>query len=154
MNSVCIGCIGRHITLLLGWRHFKNCPTSTSLYVVMIATFKIKHLKSKGMLEKNQIRRFSADRKFCLSGSLFCITQQSLVMPNSDPHDRIFNLHLTAMKDSYNLDHESSKSVLGCWFDPILPQSLQSLRLRSSLHDLVKGLAITACHRCGPVQFL
>ena len=60
--------------------------TSTSLCVVMNATFKIKHSKSKGMQEKE---------------SNMCV-RQSLVMSNSDPRDGIFNPHLTPMKDSYN----------------------------------------------------
>ena len=29
----------------------------------------------------------------------------SFVMPNSDPRDGIFNLHLTTIKESYNLTH-------------------------------------------------
>ena len=33
------------------WRHWKKCPT-LSLYVVMNATFKVKHSKLKGMQEK------------------------------------------------------------------------------------------------------
>ena len=36
-------------------------------------------------------------------GSLFGITRQSLVMPNSDPWDRFVDPYLTLMTDSYNL---------------------------------------------------
>ena len=42
-------------------------------------------------------RKDNRDRKFCPSGSLFCITRHSLVMPNSDPQDGIFYPHLTPM---------------------------------------------------------
>ena len=55
VNSVCIGCIGRHVTLSLGWRHCDvkliKYPTST-LCVVLNATFKIKRSESKGMQDK------------------------------------------------------------------------------------------------------
>ena len=43
---------------------------------------------------------FGADTKICPSGSLFGITQQSLVMPNTHPQT---DPHLTPMKDSYIL---------------------------------------------------
>ena len=81
------------------WRQFKKSPTSTPFCVVKNATFKIKHSKWKGMQEKkkNQTWVFGADRKFRPSGSLFCITRQSLVMPNNDPRDGIFYPHLTPM---------------------------------------------------------
>ena len=59
LNSVCIGCKGRRITLSLAWRHCDitvmsnlKCSTPTSLCVVMNATFKVKHLKWKCMQEK------------------------------------------------------------------------------------------------------
>ena len=47
---------------------------------------------------RKRIKRvFDVDRKFRPLGSLFAITQQSLVMPNSDLQDRIFYPHLTPM---------------------------------------------------------
>ena len=45
---------------------------------------KSKRKISKCMQAKESIRNFDADRKICPSGSLFGITWQSLVMPNSD----------------------------------------------------------------------
>ena len=47
--------------------------------------------------KKNPTSVFCADRKFHPSGSVFCITWQSLVMPNSDPPDGIFYPYLTLM---------------------------------------------------------
>ena len=43
-------------------------------------------------------------------GSLFGITRQSLVMPNSDPWDRFVDPYLSLMTDSYNL-HLCSQST-------------------------------------------
>ena len=77
MNSLCIGCIGHHITL-----------SSTSLCTIMKGTFKKNFGNWKVCKKKNQTWVFGADRKFHPSGSLFGITQQSLVMPNSDPGSR------------------------------------------------------------------
>ena len=60
MTSVCIGWIGHHLTLLLCWHHllhyddvkfkmsYVSCDGSTSSYVVMNITFKIKLSKSNG----------------------------------------------------------------------------------------------------------
>ena len=63
------------------------------------------HWKLEGTVckKKNQIWVWGADRKFRPSGSIFSITRHSLVMPNSDPRDRIFYLHLTPTLDSYHL---------------------------------------------------
>ena len=63
VNSVCIGCIGGHITLALSWCHcdigatsqwrqISKCPPSTSLCLVLNATCKIRHWKSKSVQEK------------------------------------------------------------------------------------------------------
>ena len=49
----------------------------------------------KSMQEKDSIMDFGVNRKFRHS--------VSLVMPNSYPCDGIFNPHLTAIEDSYNL---------------------------------------------------
>ena len=61
---------------------------------------KIKRWRSKGMQKKNLSWLLGADRKICSSGSLFGITRQSPVMPNSDlgqiflsapyTHERVF----------------------------------------------------------------
>ena len=67
--------------------------------------------------KKNQTWVFVADRKFRPSESLFCITRHSLVMPNSDPRDGIFDLHLTPCKIriiSSFLDRQNSH-----WFEHI-----------------------------------
>ena len=53
--------------------------------------------------KKNQSGLFGADRKISPTGSLFGITRQSVVIPNSDPLDGFFYLHLTLMKDYKNL---------------------------------------------------
>ena len=39
----------------------------------------------------------------------------SLVMPNSYPHDGIFNPHITTIKDSYILAYQIRKSVILTW---------------------------------------
>ena len=58
--------------------------------------------------------QFGADRKICASGSLFGITLQSLVMPNSDPRtDRsIRTLHpwkilIVSPSSLYSLEFQS-----------------------------------------------
>ena len=92
--SVCNGCIGCHAIFSLGWRCCDVTMTSNVKmpYVNVIVCgikcyFKIKHSKSKVLQEKNQTWVFGADRKLLPSRSLFCITRQSLLMPNSNPRD-------------------------------------------------------------------
>ena len=58
--------------------------------MVMNVIFQIKHLKSKGMQEK-EIKHECSVR---IENS---VPQQSLVMQNSDPWDGIFFPHLTPM---------------------------------------------------------
>ena len=60
-------------------------------------------LEVKRYARKRILCLFGSDRKIRPSGSLFGITWQSLVKPNSDPRDGFFYPHLTPMKDSYNL---------------------------------------------------
>ena len=65
--------------------------------MVSFATFKTTHWKSKGMQEKESNQVFGTDRKFRPRGSLFGITRQSFVLPNTDPGDGIFYPHRTRM---------------------------------------------------------
>ena len=60
---------------------------------------------------KNLSWLFGVNRKLRPSGSLFGITRQSLVMPNSDPRTDFFYPHLKLMTDSYNLVSGSLLSV-------------------------------------------
>ena len=54
------------------------------------------------MQEKYPSELFGTD-KFLSLGSCFGITLQSLLMPNRDPREGNFCLHLTSMKDTYIL---------------------------------------------------
>ena len=45
-------------------------------------------------------------------GSLFGITRQSLVMPNSDPWDRFVDPYLTLMTDSYSNSAKNNKQLI------------------------------------------
>ena len=68
-----------------------------SLRVVINVFYKLKHSKSKGMQEKESNMSVRCGKKIPSLASLFGITLQSLVMPNSDPRDGIFYPHLTPM---------------------------------------------------------
>ena len=70
------------------------------------------------MQEKASIMAVCTDIHFLLARSLFGITQQSLVMPNSDPQDGNFCPYLTAMKDTYTYSDLLGGTDLQCahWF--------------------------------------
>ena len=99
-NTCCqyIGCIGGHVTLSL--RRCKltslRCRIRLQLSIWRTSRYRNVTLMATPMLKsnagdqkickkKNISWLFGADRKIRPSGSLFGITQQSLVTPNSDP---------------------------------------------------------------------
>ena len=57
------------------------------------------------MQEKESIMVVWCELKIPSPGITVWHHPASLVMPNSYPRDGIFNLHLTTIKDSYNLIH-------------------------------------------------
>ena len=71
-----------------------------------------------------------ADRKICISGSLFSITwQASWGMPNSDPRDEFFYLRLTPMKDSYitvQWMHQEFVNLIWPSYDDVLLHKIQN----------------------------
>ena len=66
-----------------------------------------KPLQKKSVQEKESIISERYGSTNLPLGSLFGITRQSLVMPNSDPWDRFVDPYLTLMTDSYSPHHSS-----------------------------------------------
>ena len=67
-------------------------------YFIASSSLKIKCGKSKDVCKKKYLSWvYGVDRKICHLGSLFLHHKASLVMPISDPRDRVFYPHHTPM---------------------------------------------------------
>ena len=80
-----------------------NVSASTSQIGCQHIIDKIAHCQRMSMQEKESIMVVRCKLKIPSLGITAQYHSASLVMPSSYPRDRIFNPHLTAIKDSYNL---------------------------------------------------
>ena len=83
------------------------------------------------MQEKESIMVVRCELKILSLGITVQHHSASLVMPNSYPHDRIFNLQLTTIKDSYILTHGTRISLsLAVWDFSVSASSLSHPRIK------------------------
>ena len=76
----------------------RECVAYLKLKLQFIQAFAQKSLQEKESIISERYGSTNLSQ-----GSLFGITRQSLVMPNSDPWDRFVDPYFTLMTDSYNI---------------------------------------------------